>query len=58
LKNLAIPPKGMGKIEKSIWKFELKFEQFWPYHQREMKNFEICHGKLKWKNLKFFIFEI
>jgi hypothetical protein len=44
LKNLAIPQKGMGKIEKSIWKFELKFEQFWPYHQREMKNFEICHG--------------
>jgi hypothetical protein len=38
-----------GKWKKSI----LKFETNWPYHQREIKKFEICHEKLKLKKWKF-----
>jgi hypothetical protein len=36
-----------GKWEKLNKKIDLKFENFWPYHQREMKKIEIWHGNLK-----------
>jgi hypothetical protein len=34
----------------------LKFENNWPYHQREMKKMKYAHKNLKWKILKIFIF--
>jgi hypothetical protein len=67
-------PQGkfeMKKFEIFHFKFELKFFVFdfwknWPYHQREMENFEKKieiwkkwpYHRGKMKKIKFFIFEI
>jgi hypothetical protein len=49
LKNLTIPPEGNGKN----W----TKNRFWNLNWNLKKN-EICHEKLKWKNLNFFVFEM
>jgi hypothetical protein len=53
-KKLAIPLEGNGKNWK---KSNLKFDKIWPYHQREIKNWNMP-WKFEMKKLKIFIFEI
>jgi hypothetical protein len=58
-KKMAIPPEGNGNFwQKSILKFELKFEKNLAIPLERIEKIEMHHENLKWKKLKIFILKI